>query len=146
MATELDELLGIATPSHPGTLTARDGTIIPIGSTGQLTATEIAAQAGTSLLAPYDGKDPKHFGKTKLTAAYDAVASKAQDGDIGALEVILDRIMGKPVQAVKNLNVTATLKDFLNGISVNDENQSGSGGATDKRVNSNSSTDINPFS
>lgn len=127
-------------------LTMTDGSVVPIGAQGQLTAVEIAKQAGSALLALYDGKEIKHVGKTKLEAAYDAVASRAQDGDIGALEVILDRIVGKPVQATKNFNVTTTLKDFLSGVDIDDENISESGSQHQPGVRPQTSDSVDPFS
>jgi len=69
---------------------------------------------------PYMGKDADKIGMTLIEAALFAAAKKAADGDTDALEKVLNRIMGKPLQQVANLNMTGTLKEFLDGIARTD--------------------------
>jgi len=50
------------------------------------------------------------------------LAEHAQDGDIGALNVILDRFIGRPTQQVNTLNVSASLTEFLGALAEEVEN------------------------
>ena len=77
------------------------------------TAGEVVGSLQSVLASPYTGKDPKKVGMTKGAAAFMSIAEAAQDGDLGALESLLNRLLGKPVQQVQSLNVTATLSEFL---------------------------------
>jgi hypothetical protein len=62
------------------------------------------------------------WGRTLIEAALFAAAKKAADGDTDALTKLLDRICGKPLQQVANLNANITLKEFLDGIARTDGN------------------------
>ena len=77
------------------------------------TAGEVVGSLQSVLASPYTGKDTKKVGMTKGAAAFLSIAEAAQDGDLGALESLLNRLLGKPVQQVQSLNVTATLSEFL---------------------------------
>jgi hypothetical protein len=94
-------------------LTARSVQTFPDGRTAVYTPTEVVNTLQSVLASPYTGKDPKKVGMTKGSAAFMALAEAAQDGDLGALESLLNRLLGKPVQQVNSLNVTATLSEFL---------------------------------
>jgi hypothetical protein len=97
-------------------IVAPDGTLLPVSQASRLTALEVVNHVGNALLKPYDGRNIKHLGKTKLEAAADEIASQAQEGSIVALDTLLDRAVGKAVQQVNTVNVTATLKEFLDEI------------------------------
>lgn len=87
-----------------------DGVPIPVEQFSPTTVVQILQNV---LASPYTGKDPKKIGLTKSAAAFMSLAEAAQDGDAGALETLLSRYMGKPVQQLNSLNVTATLSEFL---------------------------------
>ncbi|MDP3013168.1 MAG: hypothetical protein Q8M92_02915 [Candidatus Subteraquimicrobiales bacterium] len=92
-----------------------DGQVVPIG-TRQITPAEILDQLKDVLRLPYMGTDADKLGMTLIEAALFAAAKKAADGDTDAMEKLLNRVLGKPLQQVANLNMTTTLKDFLDGI------------------------------
>jgi len=95
-------------------LSARSVQTNPDGSPAvPFTPTTIVNILQEVLSSPYTGKDPKKIGLTKSAAAFMSLAECAQDGDAGALEALLNRYMGKPVQQINSLNVTATLSEFL---------------------------------
>lgn len=87
-----------------------DGKPIPVEQFSPTTVVQILQNV---LASPYTGKDPKKIGLTKSAAAFMSLAEAAQDGDLAALEALLNRYMGKPVQQINSLNVTATLSEFL---------------------------------
>lgn len=95
-------------------VTKSDGSLVPL--TARLTPTEIVGMLNDALLSPYTGKDPNKKKLTKGAAAFQALAEAAQDGDQGAFSFLLDRLIGKPVQQVNSLNVTASLSEFLSGL------------------------------
>ena len=97
-----------------------EGKVIPIGAK-QITPGEILGQLKDIVSYPYMGRDVDKIGMTLIEAALYAAAKKAADGDTDALEKLLNRLMGKPVQQVANLNMTTTLKEFLDGLSRADE-------------------------
>lgn len=84
----------------------------------QLTGLDIVEQLKNALSTPYTGEDPRKIGLTKGAAALLALAEKAQDGDGSALELLLNRLMGKPVQQVNQLTASASLKEFLDHLSL----------------------------
>lgn len=89
------------------------GNVIPIGAR-QLSAAEIVNQIKEAVSLPYLGKDAEKIGMTLIEAAIYSAAKKAADGDLDALEKVLNRLMGKPVQQV--ISATGSLKEFLDGI------------------------------
>lgn len=102
-----------------------DGQIVPIGPAA-ITPSEILEQLKSVVCLPYNGRDLDKVGMTLIEAALFAAAKKAADGDTDALEKVLNRLMGKPLQQVQNLNMTTTLKEFLDVISRADEHAAGS--------------------
>lgn len=91
------------------------GHLVPVNDnavTGEL----ILKKFNQSLNAQYDGRNKKHQGQTKLTAAVTSLVDKAADGDKEAVNMIMDRIMGKPAQLTQNINVTSSMDDFLSGL------------------------------
>jgi hypothetical protein len=90
-----------------------EGHVIPIGSK-QLTPSEIVAQIKDAVALPYSGRDADKIGMTLLEAAIFEAAKKAADGDLDALEKLLNRLMGKPIQAV--VSAQGSLREFLDGI------------------------------
>lgn len=68
---------------------------------------------------PYEGEGdafnlwPELFGHTKLEVMMIRLARQAAGGDQDAIKIILDRLMGKPEQLSKSMEVTGTYKEFL---------------------------------
>ena len=112
-----------------------DGTIVPVGS--RMSASDVANQIRGIVCLPYLGKDPELIGMTLLEAGIYAAAKAAAGGDVDALNKLLDRLMGKPMQTV--VSASGTLKDFLNGIADRD---AGVDGTTDRDTE----TDTDPLS
>jgi hypothetical protein len=83
---------------------------------GRYTPAEIVEHLKSALASDYTGRDINKLGMTKGEAAFLSVAESAQDGDISALEALLNRLLGKPVQQVNALNVSASLSEFLGGL------------------------------
>lgn len=101
------------------------GQVVPTGKRG-VTAQEMLEGLQDALTVAYEGKDPTKLGMTKKQAIEKSLADQAADGDLTAINMVLDRTLGKPVQQVQSLNVTTNLKDFLNGlISANNRAESG---------------------
>jgi len=92
-----------------------DGEVVPLG-VKQVTPGQILEQLKAVVALPYLGTDADKIGMTLIEAALFAAAKKAADGDTDALTKLLDRICGKPLQQVANLNANITLKEFLDGI------------------------------
>lgn len=92
-----------------------DGAVVPIGKRG-VTAADILEGLKGELMTGYEGKDPKKFGLTKKQAIEKSLLDQAADGDLSAINMVLDRTLGKPLQQVQSLNVTTSLKEFLNGL------------------------------
>ncbi len=88
------------------------GQAIPTGKRG-VTAAEMMEGMQDALLQDYEGDDPKKFGLSKKQAMEKELADQAADGNLSAISMLQDRILGKPVQQVQSLNVTTSLKDFL---------------------------------
>lgn len=70
----------------------------------------------SALSSPYNGKDPKKLGMSKGEAAFLSLAEFAQEGDVTALETLLNRLLGKPIQQINSLNVSASLSEFLGSL------------------------------
>ena len=92
-----------------------DGEAVPVGRS-QITPAQILEQFKSVVAMPYSGKEADKIGMTLIEAALYSAAKKAADGDTDAMEKILNRLMGKPLQQVQNLNMTTTLKEFLDAI------------------------------
>lgn len=90
-----------------------DGMVVPIGPK-QLSPSEIVNQIKDAVSLPYQGTDADKIGMTLIEAAIYSAAKKAADGDLDALEKVLNRLMGKPMQTV--VSATGTLREFLDGI------------------------------
>lgn len=101
------------------------GAVVPIGAQ-QITPAEILDQLKDVVRMPYMGTEADKIGMTLIEAALFAAVKKAADGDTDALEKVLNRLMGKPLQQVANLNMTTTLKEFLDGIARTDGATAGS--------------------
>ena len=93
------------------------GEIVPTGGE-RMSPSEISKQIRDVVAMPYAGKDAGKIGMTLLEAALFSAATKAADGDVDAMNKLLDRLIGKPTQTV--VQATGTLKDFLNQIAMQD--------------------------
>lgn len=94
------------------------GKVMPIGPR-QLSPAEIVGQIKDAVALPYSGADAEKVGMTLIEAAVFSAARAAADGDLDALEKILNRLMGKPVQQV--ISATGSLKEFLEHIAQSEE-------------------------
>lgn len=89
-----------------------DGIRIPVNRVENIRdAVESTIQ--NAYLAPYDGPELEHVGKTKLQVGAEKVATQVAQGDANEFHRALDRLIGKPTQHNENLNVQTNLKDFL---------------------------------
>jgi len=79
-----------------------------------LSPAEVLTQIKDVLRQPYKGRDVDKFGMTLLEAALYAAAKKAADGDIDALDKVLNRLVGKPLQTV--VSASGTLSEFLDRV------------------------------
>ena len=93
------------------------GIIIPLGRKPVAPKT-IVDNLTKALALPYEGKDPTLQGLTKDEASAIVVARKAEAGDMEAIKYLHDRVIGKPVQQINSMNVSTTLQEFLDGISL----------------------------
>lgn len=89
-----------------------DGLPIPTGKR-QATGREIMESMTNALSSEYSGSDARKKGLTKYEAMLLSLSERAQEGDLHAIESILDRILGRPIQQVNSMNVSATLHEFL---------------------------------
>lgn len=85
---------------------------------------DISVILGQALVAPFD-KDPAYEraedgNLTNLEVMAHSLARAAAFGDIKAVEVILDRILGKPKQQTENINMRMSYQDFLDSINKNE--------------------------
>lgn len=78
-----------------------------------LTHEQVSNSLKASLVEEYDGPDPKKQGMSKLDAGMCALANQFSEGDKYAIGMVLDRVLGKPVQQVNSTSITGSLKDFL---------------------------------
>jgi len=95
-------------------------TLVPVGPK-QLTPGEIVGTLKDIVSGPYEGPNAAKIGMTKLEAAIYSLAEAAADGDHDALERILNRLMGKPVQQV--VQATGSLSEFLDMLAKNEPAQ-----------------------
>lgn len=101
----------------------RSGEILPTGQRN-MSPSEIVAQIRDVVTRPYCGKDASKIGMCLLEAALVAAAESAADGNLDALNKILDRLMGKPVQ--QTITASGTLREFLDELANSDTKASGS--------------------
>lgn len=95
----------------------RDGTLLPTGPRG-LSPSEIVSQIRDVVARKYNGPDESKWGMSLLEASLVAAAEKAADGDLDALNKILDRLLGRPIQ--QTIQATGTLREFLDQIAHED--------------------------
>lgn len=94
------------------------GQVVPIGRQ-QMTPQQILARIKETVGMQYMGRDVEKIGMTLLEAAMYEAAKKASEGDLDALEKLLNRLMGKPVQQV--ISATGSFKDFLDMVANSSE-------------------------
>ena len=104
-------------PPGGGVVVTQDGETLPVGPK-RLSPSEIVHQLQTIVSMPYLGDDPELIGMTLLEAGMYAAAREAARGDVDALNKILDRLVGKPIQQI--VSASGTLKEFLDGIARTD--------------------------
>lgn len=79
--------------------------------------------ATAALSTPYEGiyvpeddtyiADPKYEGLTKAEVMWMRVAQQAADGNLKAVSIILDRILGKPKQSIESTSMSMSYTEFL---------------------------------
>jgi hypothetical protein len=89
------------------------GRVVPVGPR-HLSPSEIVSTLKDIVSMPYEGPDARKIGMSLLEAAFLTAAEQAADGDTDALEKILSRLIGKPVQQI--VSASGTLKEFLDVI------------------------------
>lgn len=62
--------------------------------------------------------EPEYEGLTNIEVACIKQAKKAASGDLEALRFTIERILGKPKQAVEQTTVTMSLKEYLSTIDI----------------------------
>lgn len=87
------------------------------------------AQVAASL--PYEGEwdeeletyilEPRFKGMTNIEVMWIRLAEKAANGDTGAMNMIFDRILGKPKQSVETASVSFTYEQFLQKLAEHNE-------------------------
>ena len=79
----------------------------------------------SAVVAPYMGRDPGLQGVDNLTAMNTKLVDLATKGDKEAINMVHNRLMGTPKQYIETVNVTATMRTFLDAIAteVTDEPQ-----------------------
>lgn len=65
---------------------------------------------------PYDGKDPSFKGLSQGEAMIIQMTRDAANGDSDARTQIIDRILGRPQQNIKSVNLSGDLNDFLDKV------------------------------
>lgn len=118
----MDETSGILYPRDG--IAVVGGEVVPTG-VNRMSPSEISKQIRDVVAMQYSGTDPEKIGMTLLEAALFAAAKKAADGDTDALNKLLDRLMGKPMQTV--MQATGTLAEFLNQIAQTEGRKSPNG-------------------
>ena len=108
--TESGEPDVILYPPGRNVALTRDGTLVPTGPR-QLSPSEIVSQIREVVARKYTGEDETKWGMSLLEAALVSAAEKAAEGDLDALNKILDRLLGKPIQ--QTIQATGTLREFL---------------------------------
>lgn len=81
-----------------------------------------------SFALPYEGTynerleqtilEPEYEGLTNIEVACIKQAKKAASGDLEALRFTIERLLGKPKQAVEQTTVTMSLKEYLETIDI----------------------------
>ena len=100
----------------------RNGEVLPVGPRG-LSPSEIVGQIREVVARKYTGEDETKWGMSLLEAALVTAAEKAAEGDLDALNKILDRLLGKPIQ--QTIQATGTLREFLDELANSDTPTSG---------------------
>ena len=95
----------------------KNGTMLPTGPRG-LSPSEIVSSIREIVARKYKGEDESKWGMSLLEASLLTAAEKAADGDLDALNKILDRLLGKPLQ--QTIQATGTLREFLDQIAHED--------------------------
>jgi hypothetical protein len=81
-----------------------------------------------SFALPYEGTynekmeqtvlEPEYEGLTNIEVACIKQAKKAASGDLEALRFTIERLLGKPKQAVEQTTVTMSLKEYLSTLDI----------------------------
>lgn len=80
-----------------------------------------------ALSLPYEGTpdpaeptelyiEPEFKGMTNLEVGAIKTARKFAQGDLDTVRLLTDRLLGKPKQAIENMNVEVSLKDYLDSL------------------------------
>ena len=87
------------------------------------------AQVAASL--PYEGEwdeelemyilEPRFKGMSNIEVMWIRLAEKAANGDMGAMSMMFDRLLGKPKQSVETASVSMTYQEFLKELAKQNE-------------------------
>ncbi len=79
--------------------------------------------ATTAMSMPYEGEfnpdtgtyviDPKYEGMTNAEVMWMKVAQQAANGNLKAVNIILDRVLGKPKQSIESTTMSMSYSEFL---------------------------------
>lgn len=88
-----------------------------------ITPSSVKQLASTALSMPYQGEynaeldifvvEPRFSGMTNAEVMWIKIAEKAATGDLSAVNIILDRVLGKPKQSVESMSMSMTYPEFL---------------------------------
>ena len=97
---------------------------------------DIAVILGQALVAPFNRgsvhERVEEDSMTNIEVMAHSLARLAAFGDSRAIEIILDRLLGKPKQQTENVNMKMTYQDFLDSINkTENENASRQGNIKD---------------
>jgi len=96
--------------------------VVPQPKFSKANASNLLAELSVlNLNFPYDGDNPKYFGKSQGEAIAGQFVDAAAAGDMSAIKELMDRVMGKPQQNIKSVQVKGTLGDFLDTLDTSEE-------------------------
>jgi hypothetical protein len=81
-----------------------------------LSAQQALDNLKSAVAAPYQGRDPALAGTDNLTAMNTKLVELAAKGDKEAINMVHNRLMGTPKQYIETVNVTKTMRSFLDTI------------------------------
>jgi hypothetical protein len=109
---------------------------VPEPTYGKIVNTQsVKKLASVAASLPYEGEwdpelemhiiEPRFKGLTNIEVMWIRLAEKAASGDTAAMNMIFDRILGKPKQSVESASVSMTYQEFLQTIAQQEVKNSG---------------------
>ncbi len=110
----------------------QEGLPIPINSR-PMAKEQLSALFPAALSLPYQGEwnhetqsyfiEPRFRGLTDGEVLIERLKEKALGGDLKAMDMIFDRIMGKPKQAVETVSMNMSYSEYLDHLAAQDEQE-----------------------